>query len=85
MIKIKEYTEKVFKDIPNGTQYSVEELETDGYEVTSSLEKGTIKGGETAHTIVNNHKDTFGNLLVKKTVGGNDIDEKRNLNKIKKK
>lgn len=74
-VELKADEEKVFKDIPNGTQYVVEELETDGYEVTSSLEKGTIKGGETAYTIVNNHKDTFGSLLVKKTVGGNDIDE----------
>ena len=51
--------------LPAGIHYTVTESDNAGYTVTASGENGTIKAGETAEVLFNNHKSGGGG-------GGND-------------
>lgn len=64
---------KTATGLPNGITYVVTEADytADGYVTTSTGETGSITGGEAATVEFTNTRNTYGDLIVKKTVKGN--------------
>ena len=63
-------------NLPNGVTYTVTEAnyDADGYETTHTGDTGTVVGGSQHTAAFTNKRDAFGNLLVSKTLAGNDTD-----------
>ena len=81
-IQLKGGESKTIKGLPHGTNYTVTELDysREGYETTSFNEKGTINEHSPAIAEFTNTRNTYGDLIIKKKVGGNAADTNKAFN-----
>jgi hypothetical protein len=72
-ITLKGGESKTIEGLPNGTGYEVSEADysADGYKTSSSSDTGTIDEHTPAVAAFTNTRDTYGDLVVTKTVEGN--------------
>ncbi len=72
-ITLKGGESKTIEGLPNGTGYEVEEADysEDGYTTTQTGDTGTIDENTPLVAAFTNTRDTFGDIIVKKTVSGN--------------
>ena len=81
-IQLKGGESKTIEGLPVGTIYKVEEdnYTSDGYETTSINEEGTINEHSPAIAEFTNTRNTYGDLIVEKKVGGNAADTNKAFN-----
>ena len=81
-IQLKGGESKTIKGLPHGTNYTVTELDysREGYETTSINEEGTINEHSPAIAEFTNTRNTYGDLIIKKKVGGNAADTNKAFN-----
>ena len=72
-ITLKGGQSKVIMGLPNGIEYTVTEADytNDGYTTTATGDVGVIDEKKAAVAEFTNRRDTFGDLIVQKTVAGN--------------
>lgn len=72
-ITLKGGQSKVITGLPNGIEYTVTEADytNDGYTTTATGDVGVIDEKKAAVAEFTNRRDTFGDLIVQKTVAGN--------------
>ena len=70
-ITLKGGESKTIEGLPNGTGYTVTEASYDGYVTTKTGDAGTIDENTPAVAAFTNTRNTYGNLIVTKTVDGN--------------
>ncbi len=77
-ITLKDGESKTVEGLPNGAEYTVTETDytADGYELTEKNgDKGTISEHEVSVAAFTNTRNTYGRLVVSKTVSGNAADK----------
>ena len=79
-IQLKGGESKTIEGLPVGTSYSVEEYKSEGYETSATNNSGIIKEHTVAIAEFINTRNTYGDLIIKKKVGGNAADTNKAFN-----